>query len=148
MGQKPGSAGWHLTLMIIIWLRDGRSQVGINYPSPLWENPGELLAPDATGWHPIKLNILLGNWGVLGSSYLHLRTCLQLSITIISYNCVSYLLSCSHIPITLREPHTYIIILKLKGTWVAQSVEWLTFDFGSGHDLRALGRRTGLGLHT
>jgi len=26
-----------------------------------------------------------------------------------------------------------------RGTWVAQSVEHPTFDFGSGHDLRVLG---------
>ena len=27
----------------------------------------------------------------------------------------------------------------LKGSWVAQSVEHLTYDFGSGHDLRVVG---------
>ena len=27
----------------------------------------------------------------------------------------------------------------LRGTWVAQSVEYPTLDFGSGHDLRVVG---------
>ena len=29
-------------------------------------------------------------------------------------------------------------------TWVAQLVKWQTLDFGSGHDLRALGLNSGL----
>ena len=34
---------------------------------------------------------------------------------------------------------------KIWSTWVAQSVEWPTLDFGSGHDPRAVGSSPGSG---
>ena len=38
-----------------------------------------------------------------------------------------------------------ILFIKLRGAWVAQLVEHLTLDFGSGHDLRVMGSSPVLG---
>ena len=48
---------------------------------------------------------------------------------------------------SLLDTQTYVLTYgKTRGTWVAQSVEHLTLDLGSGHDLTICGIEPHVGL--